>query len=105
MEFNKLIDMINNYGSPKSNEYWGLALSGEVGELNNYIKKEIRDKKDFRIEISKEIADVFNYLVLLSKFYGIDLEKAIIDKLDEIKVNAKINIKDKKYEIIDYSKL
>lgn len=101
MEFQELLGMINNHGEPRDKAYWGLALSGEVGELNNCIKKEIRDDADYRDEIKGEIADSFNYLVLLAKEYGIDMEKAILEKIVEINVKAKMQ-PNKRYEIVDY---
>ncbi|MGB9674499.1 MAG: MazG nucleotide pyrophosphohydrolase domain-containing protein [Nanopusillaceae archaeon] len=72
--------------------YLGLALSGEVGELNNMIKKLYRSKffKNEKIEIDKEkigeeLADIFIYIILLCLLLDIDLEKEYLKKLEKNK--------------------
>lgn len=99
----KAIDQIQNHGwqitrelgglDPDSREYiyfLGLALSGEVGELNNMLKKAWRGDKslndaDFRREIKKEVADCFNYVVLLAGKMGIaDIEAVALEKSHEV---------------------
>lgn len=69
------------------------ALSGEVGELQNYLKKKYsQDEKVKRREIEGEFADVLKYLITLSIACDINLETAFINK-----VNKNIKIKNKKY--------
>lgn len=74
---------------------WGCALAGEVGEACNFIKKirRLQGKKDqksseerkrLKIELAKELADVFCYLDLLSTNLKIDLGKEIVDKFNEV---------------------
>lgn len=78
------------FGKEKST-YWGCALGGETGEALNIIKKYARgdyaDKyDDFLNDLSKELADVFLYLVLASRHFGIDFQDAILNKINEIYV-------------------
>lgn len=54
--------------------YFGLALSGEVGEMNNFLKKEIRDNADVKGAVAEELADVLIYTLLMAEILGVDLE-------------------------------
>jgi len=66
---------------------WAVALFGEVGEAANFQKKFNRgtlDEETFKIEVGKELADSISYLVLWADSLGIDLEKATIDKFNEV---------------------
>lgn len=57
---------------------WCCAISGEVGELCNLIKKEFRGfEKIPAIDIQHEIADIAIYLDLFAASRGIDLGEAI----------------------------
>jgi NTP pyrophosphatase (non-canonical NTP hydrolase) len=66
--------------------FLGLAISGELGELNNLIKKEWRDGEDLERqgEIRKEIADVYIYLLHLARSYGGTPEEFAIEKTKEL---------------------
>ena len=66
-----------------------MALSVEVAELveifqwsNSGDLDEINDP-DTKVQIEKEIADIFNYLLKLTDMLDIDLEKAALNKIDE----------------------
>ena len=95
MEFQKIIDKIKDFSNQKT-EYKKLffsnALAGEVGEFCNLIKKYFRDSQNWTSEqyfkylnnIVKEIADIFIYLVLNARVHDINLEFAILDKIDII---------------------
>jgi NTP pyrophosphatase (non-canonical NTP hydrolase) len=74
---------IINFGKDTP-EYWGLALAGETGEACNLIKKHARDGLDVKDALAEELADVFIYLELTARFFGIDLERAISRKINEI---------------------
>lgn len=54
--------------------------AGELLEIFQWKSSEqaVREKRD---DIKEEMADVFMYLLLLSNELGIDLEKAVIDKI------------------------
>ena len=65
-----------------------MALSVEVAELveifqwsNSGGLDEINDP-DTKVQIEKEIADIFNYLLKLTDMLDIDLEKAALNKID-----------------------
>ena len=73
-----------------------MALSVEVAELveifqwsNSGGLDEINDP-DTKVQIEKEIADIFNYLLKLTDMLDIDLEKAALNKIDEN--NAKYQV-------------
>jgi NTP pyrophosphatase (non-canonical NTP hydrolase) len=66
-----------------------MALSVEVAELveifqwsNSGGLDEINDP-DIKVQIEKEIADIFNYLLKLTDMLNIDLEKAALNKINE----------------------
>jgi len=71
---------------------WAVALSGEVGELCNVIKKlnRVRDglpgnkesPDELRANLGPEIADVYLYLDLLAQRAGLVLEECIRDKFN-----------------------
>lgn len=55
--------------------FYALALGGEVGEVQNLLKKKMRDQ-NFNLKqhcIGSELADVFTYLLLLADELHIDL--------------------------------
>lgn len=75
---------------------WMVALTGELGEAANIMKKMNRlsdgidvnkDADKNYIELIKklrdELADTFIYLDLLCQSMGINLEQAVIDKFNE----------------------
>lgn len=69
------------------------ALTGEVGEAANIVKKlnryrdEIKgnqlSESELKAEFRKELADVFIYLDLLCQAANIGLSDAILDKFNE----------------------
>lgn len=75
---------------------WSNAMAGECGEACNLTKKMLRgDKggeKDIE-ELGKEIADVVVYADLLAAAAGVDLEKAVIEKFNEVSDRKKSKIK------------
>jgi NTP pyrophosphatase (non-canonical NTP hydrolase) len=72
-----------------------IGLSGEVGEVAEKIKKQIRDKKadfkdkEFKEKIQKEIGDVLWYLSNLAYDLEIDLEDAAEDNLKKLERRMK----------------
>lgn len=72
-----------------------VSLCEEVGEIAGFVKKAQRDKKNYRKEIGKEIADVFMYLDLLCTLDGYDFGQLIVDKFNEVsrRKNSQIKIK------------
>jgi len=66
--------------------FLALALGGEVGELQNLIKKAWRGDQDpnFRSKLALEIADIRIYLELLAKAYEIDIDRACDMKTSEL---------------------
>ncbi|WP_225982980.1 MULTISPECIES: MazG-like family protein [Pseudomonas syringae group] len=67
--------------------HWMNALTGEVGECANIIKKV--DRGDYSLEaalpnIARELADIQCYLDILAFKLGIDLGAATVSKFDEV---------------------
>lgn len=77
---NNDIDKIDEW-SPTD---WACALSGEVGEACNLIKKRRRGEAIPTVDIAKELADAVTYIDLLACKLGIDLGAAVADKFNEI---------------------
>jgi len=63
---------------------WALATTGELGELCNLLKKVKRGEKIDPEEIAKEFADTAIYLDLFAARCGVDLEKALRNKFNEV---------------------
>ena len=92
-------------GSDWSLNDWYTAVSGELGELGNVLKKVRRGDlslDEARPELSKELADVVTYLDLLAKQCGVDLGEATIAKFNEVSErvgsNVRIGADDWRYE-------
>jgi NTP pyrophosphatase (non-canonical NTP hydrolase) len=66
--------------------YLWIALSGEVGEALNIVKKQWRDS--FTVErlekLKIELADVYIYLRVLEAFYGMNLDITATEKMREV---------------------
>src|SRR5689334_14326422 len=55
-----------------------IGLAGEVGELTNFIKKDLyHEEKDRREEILLEAGDCIYYFSKLMELYGISLEELL----------------------------
>lgn len=73
---------------------YACALSGEVGELCNLIKKQFRGlDKVTEKDLADEIADVAIYLDLLAARLGISLGAAIASKFNETSVKRGSHIR------------
>ena len=75
------------FGIERDSNWYILKLQEELGELiQSYLmmthKARTKGKTDTELkeEFTKEIADVFCHVLLLSKHYNIDLNKAVQDK-------------------------
>lgn len=55
--------------------YAALALAGEVGELCNYLKKELRGDYSKQKEIEAEVPDILFYLIQFCKSRGISISE------------------------------
>lgn len=71
---------------------WGCALSGEVGELCNYLKKRRRGDKISKKALAHEVCDIITYLSLLCHKLDIDMEDAIIEKFNEVSKRWKSSV-------------
>lgn len=57
-----------------------LALSIEASELNEAFLW--KDAKDVNVEkVKEELADIFNYAILLADKYDLDIKQIVLDKL------------------------
>lgn len=74
-------------GSDWSLNDWATALTGEVGEAANILKKVRRGDvtiEEARPDLSRELADIQTYLDILAFQAGIDLGEATIAKWNEV---------------------
>ena len=70
-----------------------LALSIEAAELNEAFLW--KDPKDVKVEkVKEELADIFNYAILIADKYNLDIKQIVMDK---IKQNAEKYPVDKAY--------
>ncbi len=70
-----------------------LALSIEASELNEAFLW--KDAKDVNVDkVKEELADIFNYAILIADKYDLDIRKIVLDKL---KKNAEKYPVDKAY--------
>ena len=70
-----------------------LALSIEAAELNEaFLWKEAKDVNVMKVK--EELADIFNYAILIADKYGLDIKQIVLDKL---KRNAEKYPVDKAY--------
>lgn len=70
---------------------WANAVTGELGEAANLIKKIERGDltlDEARVDLAKEFADVLTYLDILAMRAGVDLGAATIDKFNEVSVRV-----------------
>lgn len=75
---------------------WCLAVTGELGEAANIIKKIRRgdyELDDVREQLADELADVVTYLDLLAHRCGIDLGKATERKWNKVSERVGCNIR------------
>lgn len=77
---------------------WANAVTGELGEAANIIKKIERGDltlEEARPSLAKELADVQTYLDILAYRAGVDLGAATIGKFNEVseKIDVPIRIK------------
>lgn len=77
-----------------------LKLSGEVGELAEAIRHDLKRPADGGVKgtIDEEIWDCMYYLVAIANCYDIDLEKTICDKeaINNVKYNTGIEFEQNK---------
>jgi len=89
VEFKEILNRIKNWDE-RDATYWGVALSGEVGEVCNLIKKYVRDGVDIvhfkpdKHNLGSELTHSFMYMVMLAQHFGLDLEEVFLKCFDEI---------------------
>ena len=108
MDLKKLNDAIDAFVSERNWEKYHtpknlvMALSGEVGELNECFQwlddddiKQIKNSPNKKIPIEYEIADVFIYLIRIAKKMDIDIEDSVYKKIELNKIKYPIDDKQK----------
>ncbi|MEM5777055.1 MAG: MazG nucleotide pyrophosphohydrolase domain-containing protein [Candidatus Aenigmatarchaeota archaeon] len=74
-------------------QYLVVALTGEIGEYANIVKKVSRDfehldqsiSEERRKELTEELIDCFIYIIITANLLNIDLEKEYLKKLEKNK--------------------
>lgn len=75
---------------------WVCAVTGELGELANMIKKVRRGDltmDEARLAIADELADVVTYLDILAMQCGVDLGEAVVNKFNKTSDRVKSSIR------------
>ncbi|MGQ7937319.1 MazG-like family protein [Paraburkholderia sp. D1E] len=83
-------------GSDWSLGEWCNAVTGELGEAANLIKKVQRGDltlDDARAALAKEFADIVTYLDILAMRAGVDLGEATVDKFNEVSERVGCNVR------------
>lgn len=85
----RLVGMWQAYSAEDRN-FLTLSLCGEVGELANKIKKHWDGRLDppSRTDIAEELADIRILLELVAHSMTIDVEEAVVEKLDVLSHRA-----------------
>ena len=83
-------------GSDWSPAQWLQAVTGELGELANVMKK--IDRGDFtqaeaQQQLADELADVQTYLDILAMRLGVDLGRATVDKFNRVSARVKAGVR------------
>ena len=86
-------------GSVEEAGYAGLALGGEVGEVQNHVKKLVRGdyggsweseiKKEFTEKIREELGDVLFYFVNLCTSLDIDLDDVVENIIPKLETKSR----------------
>lgn len=94
-DFDNKIGFRNRKGNLNDLAFDTIAISGEMGEFANLVKKKLRLKsgrvrndelgKNFNKELSEELIDILIYLLKLSIVLNTDLEKEYFKKLKKVK--------------------
>lgn len=76
---------------------WATAVTGELGEACNILKKVRRGDlslEEARPKLTQEFADVVIYMDLLAAAAGIDLGKAVMETFNtkSVKVNSRVRL-------------
>ncbi|RMD52423.1 MAG: nucleotide pyrophosphohydrolase [Nitrospirae bacterium] len=76
-----------------------MALVSEVGELVEIFQwltekesEDIRDNKKMLQKVEEEIADIEIYLIRLSQKLGIDIEKAVLEKIEKNAIKYPVHL-------------
>jgi len=103
MDFQKLIDRAlairkqyaekeqNLYGSSWTSEEIALGFVGDVGDLAKLIVAEngMRNIPNSKEKLAHELSDCLWSVIVLADLHGINLEKALLNTMDEIENNIK----------------
>jgi NTP pyrophosphatase (non-canonical NTP hydrolase) len=73
-EYQKQASEFVSFPSRNWQEYLPLALMGEIGELFNVFKKQIRNQKLYKEKIMDESGDILWYMAILCKELNIDFQ-------------------------------
>lgn len=77
--------------------YYALGIGGETGEIQEKIKKLVRDNdgvasQEFKDNLTKELGDVLWYLVGLANLYGITLDMIMEENIKKLQSRKERNV-------------
>ncbi len=74
-----------------------VGLAGETGEVLELLKKNVRDKKPLnKVELTKELGDVFYYLNMLCNYHSLKMTDVISTNVAKLEERYKNRRKKKK---------
>lgn len=72
-------------GNPLRDLYiMGLGIGGEAGEVQELLKKHVRDDREIVDDLILELGDVLHYLTRISSQFGITLEEVMVANREKI---------------------
>ena len=85
-EIEKLQDEIDEkFGRKSTKLFFFVDLIEEVGELAEVVRAKEFYKKEPKEHLEAEIVDIFYDLVGIARRYNVDIEKAIKERIEELK--------------------
>jgi NTP pyrophosphatase (non-canonical NTP hydrolase) len=69
----------------------GLGIGGEAGEVQELIKKKVRDGRDIRDDLRLELGDVLHYLTRIAGEFDLSLDEIML--ANQMKIGARLAAK------------
>jgi len=88
-DYQRLASVTAIYPNKGNNLYYPALGLGESGEVQNKVKKVMRDhngivSEEYRKEISKELGDILWYIAAMCEELGIDMDDVAQDNIDKL---------------------
>jgi NTP pyrophosphatase (non-canonical NTP hydrolase) len=83
-----------DYGRAWTNEEIALGFVGDVGDLVKLVMAQegIRTMPEARYRLAHELADCLWSVLVLAQAYGVDIERAFFQTMDELEQHIRANL-------------